>query len=38
MRFTQKDLTLWQEDPEAWYNAEETESDQWQFEIRVTHP
>ena len=32
---TEDDLNEWLADPEAWVNTEDTESDMWQYELRV---
>lgn len=32
------DLEEWMSDPEEWVNAEEKENDQWEYELRVSHP
>jgi hypothetical protein len=29
------DLQEWEENPEQWVNEEETDNDQWEFELRV---
>lgn len=36
MPLNSSDLERWMEDPEEWLNEEVRESDQWEFEIRVS--
>ena len=35
MPLTEDDLNEWLADPESWVTTEDTESDMWQYELRV---